>query len=83
MLRFYIFVLYKTDNSCPYSHPYAFMWGMYCCEDKKEGHGKTAELGCNGGDLDYDSTCCEGDKQIMCTKDGGCKHRKRNEKFDL
>ena len=52
------------------------MWGMYCCAEKQEGEGRNGEEGCNGGDLHYESICCKHDKQVKCTKDGGCEDRK-------
>ena len=64
------------DKSCPNYFPYSFMWGMYCCAEKEEGNGKTGEKGCNGGVLRYDSICCKNDKQVKCSKDGGCVDRK-------
>ena len=56
------------------------MWGMYCCEKDEEGDGMIGEEGCNGGELRNSSICCKNDKQIMCTKNGGCEDKKRNKK---
>ena len=52
------------------------MLGLYCCAEKQEGDGRNGEEGCNGGDLHYESICCKHDKQVKCTKDGGCVDRK-------
>ena len=54
------------------------MWGMYCCAERKEGHFPNGVKGCEGGDLHIGSICCENDKQLRCTKDGGCVNRRRN-----
>ena len=69
--------LQRQPDRCPITHPYAYRNGGYCCATKKE---KNSEGGtqCDGGELEKDSVCCEGDRWIECSC-GACDDYKKAE----
>ncbi len=68
------FVSVPGSDSCPSSHPFAYLGGLYCCRYNRENSRPHLDANCNGEDLNKDSTCCYDDKYKKCqSSTGTCK----------
>ena len=56
-----------SDLSCPSSHKYAYLDGIYCCRTNKEKNdsARDGDL-CDGSEIGIDSLCCENDDHARC-----------------
>ena len=56
---------------CPFSHPYPYLNGAYCCKSSFEKVSTTEVDVCDGGPISWDSTCCHEDLFVTCPS-GNC-----------
>ena len=54
-----LFVTLKLVT-CPEQYPWAYLSGQYCCKTRMEGVDAADGERCDGGQLQYDSSCCLG-----------------------
>ena len=64
---------YLLATKCDKGHPYAFMWGKYCCKTPKESNANANLKGCDGSPISLHSTCCHENKNIPCANMRGCR----------
>jgi len=58
------------DSFCPRSHPYVYQKGGYCCAHNREKNIKGGP-DCDGGLIDFSSTCCLNDNFVKCGPGSG------------
>ena len=51
---------------CPFSHPYAYFYGDYCCETEEEKDDGSHAPNCDGSKIAITSLCCFGNKYEAC-----------------
>ena len=56
----------RLGNGCPSNYPYVFYNGDKCCRYNREGYQWGAGESCNGGTLQFDSTCCQYSAETKC-----------------
>lgn len=56
----------SLSGRCPESHPFAYNEGYHCCQTGKEKYYSPQGKKCDGGEIHWDSKCCENDKAIEC-----------------
>ena len=52
---------------CPFSHPYAYLNGSYCCKSNKEKISANDGSSCDGSEIKFNSTCCEENQFTRCS----------------
>ena len=61
-----------TKAHCPYTHPWAYLDGSYCCQFDEEGVASTDGERCDGSKISLNSSCCKEGANVNCPQKQGC-----------
>jgi len=61
----------EEEAHCPSTHPNVYYDGRYCCQSDREKVYTPQGAKCDGGRIQRDSLCCEGDRHIKCPSESG------------
>ena len=58
---------YESEKTlCPDSHPYAYLYGRYCCQHNREKVSSRDGARCDGSVIAYTSSCCLRNEWSRC-----------------
>ena len=65
---FAFFQAYESEKTpCPDSHPYAYLYGRYCCQHNREKVSSRDGARCDGSVIAYTSSCCLRNEWSRCS----------------